>query len=173
MSNKDDKAARPKMGKGLIVKLVLGLVLIGAGGGGAIALVKTGMLGGGEHAEHKGPDLPKLIRKGEVDPYAPPAAEGDHGGGAAADVEGEGGSEYRTAYFTFSDEFTSNLKGSDSLIQVSLACSTRRDGRVLIWLKKHELAIRSAMLQVLADTCLLYTSPSPRDRTRSRMPSSA
>ena len=25
----------------------------------------------------------------------------------------------------------------------------------------------------LAETCLLYTSPSPRDRTRSRMPSSA
>ena len=25
----------------------------------------------------------------------------------------------------------------------------------------------------LADPCLLYTSPSPRDRTRSRMPSSA
>ena len=28
-------------------------------------------------------------------------------------------------------------------------------------------------LQVLDDICLLYTSPSPRDRTRSRMPSSA
>ena len=26
---------------------------------------------------------------------------------------------------------------------------------------------------VLYDSCLLYTSPSPRDRTRSRMPSSA
>ena len=26
---------------------------------------------------------------------------------------------------------------------------------------------------LLIDTCLLYTSPSPRDRTRSRMPSSA
>ena len=25
----------------------------------------------------------------------------------------------------------------------------------------------------VVDTCLLYTSPSPRDRTRSRMPSSA
>ena len=25
----------------------------------------------------------------------------------------------------------------------------------------------------IAETCLLYTSPSPRDRTRSRMPSSA
>ena len=27
--------------------------------------------------------------------------------------------------------------------------------------------------QLLKETCLLYTSPSPRDRTRSRMPSSA
>ena len=26
---------------------------------------------------------------------------------------------------------------------------------------------------VMLNTCLLYTSPSPRDRTRSRMPSSA
>ena len=28
-------------------------------------------------------------------------------------------------------------------------------------------------VEVAASTCLLYTSPSPRDRTRSRMPSSA
>ena len=28
-------------------------------------------------------------------------------------------------------------------------------------------------VQTFVDTCLLYTSPSPRDRTRSRMPSSA
>ena len=28
-------------------------------------------------------------------------------------------------------------------------------------------------IQLIANTCLLYTSPSPRDRTRSRMPSSA
>ena len=28
-------------------------------------------------------------------------------------------------------------------------------------------------LTVIHDYCLLYTSPSPRDRTRSRMPSSA
>ena len=27
--------------------------------------------------------------------------------------------------------------------------------------------------EALAEVCLLYTSPSPRDRTRSRMPSSA
>ena len=34
------------------------------------------------------------------------------------------------------------------------------------------LHIGDELLQVLCD-CLLYTSPSPRDRTRSRMPSSA
>ena len=28
-------------------------------------------------------------------------------------------------------------------------------------------------MMINIDTCLLYTSPSPRDRTRSRMPSSA
>ena len=33
--------------------------------------------------------------------------------------------------------------------------------------------LTAAITTVLADACLLYTSPSPRDRTRSRMPSSA
>ena len=35
--------------------------------------------------------------------------------------------------------------------------------------KKQEAGLATAMFS----TCLLYTSPSPRDRTRSRMPSSA
>lgn len=141
--------AKPKKGKGLIVKLVLGLVLIGAGGGGAFALMQTGIIGGG--GEHKKEDnKPKLIRKGEKDPYAP-KAEGKEAEGAAA-IDGEGGSEYRTAYYSFAEDFTSNLKNSDGLIQISLAASTRRDGRVLMWLKKHELAVRSAILTVLADT---------------------
>ena len=37
--------------------------------------------------------------------------------------------------------------------------------------KGHTEMYRGAEYSV--DTCLLYTSPSPRDRTRSRMPSSA
>ena len=32
---------------------------------------------------------------------------------------------------------------------------------------------RNPLLTSILSTCLLYTSPSPRDRTRSRMPSSA
>ena len=38
------------------------------------------------------------------------------------------------------------------------------------WL--NEIGIQLAEVRVIRD-CLLYTSPSPRDRTRSRMPSSA
>ena len=38
---------------------------------------------------------------------------------------------------------------------------------------KDEKEFAESLLLKLDDICLLYTSPSPRDRTRSRMPSSA
>ncbi|NOU03401.1 MAG: flagellar basal body-associated FliL family protein [Novosphingobium sp.] len=155
MNDKKEKEPKPKKGKGLLVKVAIALVLVGTGGGGTFALVKSGMIGGGGegHAKKKEDNSPKLIKKGEEDPYAP-KSEGKEGEGESAgtEVEGEGGSEYRTAYYNFTEDFTSNLKHSSALVQINLACSTRRDGRVLLWLKKHELAIRSAILVVLADT---------------------
>src|SRR5579871_4001096 len=147
-SSSEDKPK--KKGGGLVIKLVLGVVLVGVGGGGAFALVESGMIG--HKQEVKEDNSPKLIRKGAEDPYAPPAAEGKGEGGGAKEVFGEGGTPYRTAYFNFSDDFTVNLKGSATLLQVSLACSTQYDGRVLQWLKTHELAIRSAMLAEMANT---------------------
>lgn len=166
-SAKDGKGEKKGKGKLLVILVAVGMLAIG--GGGVFALVATGMIGGG-HAEEKKPEGPQLVRKGEVDPYAPKAKEGEGEGEGAADVEGEGGDEYRTAYYTFSDEFTSNLKNSDALIQTSIACSTRRDGRVLLWLKKHELAIRSKLLQILADTPEddVYTIEG-KDRMQKRM----
>lgn len=148
MSDTSEKTAQPKKGKGMMIKIIGALVLLGAGGGGAFALMQSGLIGG--HAAAKEDNSPKLIRKGETDPYAV-VKEGEEGGGGEP-VYGDGGSEYRTAYYTYDGEFTSNLKGSDALIQVSLAASTRRDGRVLMWMKEHELATRSAILAVLADT---------------------
>ena len=37
----------------------------------------------------------------------------------------------------------------------------------------RKLAMGKSSVHRVLSTCLLYTSPSPRDRTRSRMPSSA
>ncbi len=135
----DDEGKAKKGKKGLMVKLMLGLVLMAAGGGGAFGMMQAGLIGG-EHEEED--NSPKLVRKGEEDPYAPPTKEKE--GEGAAEVFGEGGSKYRTAYFSFGEDFTSNLRHSDALVQVSIAASTQRDGRVLLWMKKHELAIRSA-----------------------------
>ena len=48
--------------------------------------------------------------------------------------------------------------------------------RVLYQEEKHTALItlnRAGAMNAFDINCLLYTSPSPRDRTRSRMPSSA
>ena len=50
--------------------------------------------------------------------------------------------------------------GKDSIVMLHLAIKAFAPGRLPF-----------PVMHV--DTCLLYTSPSPRDRTRSRMPSSA
>lgn len=145
-----DQPAQKKKGKGTLVKGVVALALVGVGGGAAFGLQTAGVFSAAEDETAKEDTKPKLILKGEEDPYAPVAAEGE--GEGMLEVPGDGGNKYRTAYYTFSEDFTSNLKGSSGLIQVSIAAATHYDGRVLMWLKKHELAARSAILIVLADT---------------------
>lgn len=155
MSEKKDKDAKPKKkGGGMMLKIGAAGALLAVGGGGAYGLVAAGVIGGSGHGSEHEDKNPKLIKKGEEDPYAPAPKEGGQReeGGGGHEVDGEGGSEYRTAYFSFTDDFTSNLKDSDMLVQVSLACSTHRDYRVILWLQKHELAIRSALLTAIADT---------------------
>lgn len=142
-ADENDTSAPPKQGK---LKLIVGaLVLVGVGAGGAYGAFAAGLIGG-EHSSE--PDVPVLVLKSESDPYQLPSSAKDEG----PVVYGEGGSEYRTAYYSFNDSFTSNLSDSPALIQVELAVSTRRDGRVLQWVQNHELAIRSAILVQLAAT---------------------
>lgn len=151
MSDKKDKDDKPKKtGGGMMIKIIGAVVLVGAGVGGAYGAMVAGVIPGAGHAEAEKPKGPQLIRKGEEDPYtAAPEKEGE---GAVEMVHGEGGSEYRTTYYTFTDDFTSNLRDSTGLVQLSLAASTRRDGRVLMWMKEHELAIRSRLLVEIANT---------------------
>jgi len=167
VSKKDDKGEAPEGKKkgGLVVKLVGGLVLLAAGGGGVFGAMAAGLIPGAAHAEEED-NSPKLIRKGEEDPYTVPGEDAE----AAAYVPGETGSEYRTVYYTFADEFTSNLRDSPALVQMSLAASTQRDGRVLMWLTEHELAIRSQLLIDLADTDEAeFMSPEGKERLQARM----
>jgi flagellar FliL protein len=137
----------------MLLKIGAAGALLAVGGGGAYGLVAAGIVGGGGHGDEKEDKNPKLIHKGEEDPFAPAAKEGEHGEeGGGHEVDGEGGSAYRAAYFSFTEDFTSNLKDTDMLVQMSIACSTHRDYRVILWLQKHELAVRSAVLTALADT---------------------
>lgn len=150
MSNKS--AMDPaKKAKGKIGVILGAIALLTVGGAGCYALVLSGIIGNGRVKETI-ERAPQLVRKGDDDIYMPSPGEKAEGKDSAKHVYGEGGDQYRTAYYSFGEDFTSNLKDSDALIQLSLACSTRRDGRVLQWLKKHELAIRSSLIQILADT---------------------
>ncbi len=145
---KDAEKSVEKKPKSIFLKIAVGaLLLLGVGAGGAYGAFAAGLLGGGGHADE--PDTPKLVLKGDADPYAVPTKDKDDTGES---VYGEGGSEYRTAYYSFEESFTSNLSDTPSLIQVELAVSTQRDGRVLGWVKNHELAIRSAILVQLSAT---------------------
>lgn len=149
MPNENDSPEPVKKKKGGKLKLVLfSLVLLGAGGGGTYAAFAAGMLGA--HHEKKEDRNPKLVRKGEEDPY--PFGQDGKSEESGPVVHGAGGGEYRTAYYDFSDEFTSNLADGTALIQVSLAASTHYDGRVLMWLSEHETALRSRILTELAAT---------------------
>lgn len=142
----NDEQPAKSGGKMKLVMIAVAMLAVGAGGAyGAFAM---GLLGGHVDA---GPDLPRPVAKGGEDPYAPPADTKGKDAGVEP-VYGEGGSEYRRLYYSFEEGFTSNLKDSTGLVQLTLAVSTTYDGRVLQWLKRHELAIRSAVLVELAST---------------------
>lgn len=146
-SKKHDKE-KPAKGRSKLKLAIGALVLLCAGAGGAYGALAAGLIGGAGE-EHQA-DLPRQVIKGEEDPFAPASASGKEG--APEEVYGEGGSKYRRIYYNFEEGFTSNLANSAGLVQLSLAASTRHDGRVVQWLKRHELAIRSAILIELAAT---------------------
>ena len=104
----------------------------------------------GAHGAQEEDNNPKLVRKGDEDPY--PFTGGGETKDKAPVVHGAGGGEYRTAYYNFTEEFTSNLANGNALVQVSIAASTHYDGRVLMWLAEHETALRSRILAELAAT---------------------
>ena len=132
-----DEEAQPKKkkkkGKKKLV-LFLGVLLLAGGGGAGFYF----MQGGATEAKAAEADVPQLVRKGGRVP------EGD-------EKPGEG-SPYEASYFQLEKEFTSNLRDSVHFIQLGIAVSTDYDSRVIENVKRHEIAVRSAVLMTLSET---------------------
>jgi flagellar FliL protein len=56
-----------------------------------------------------------------------------------------------TSYYTFPDNFTTNLKGSKAFLQVSVGVSTQYDETVIENVEMHQLALRSEILGVVSE----------------------
>ena len=71
-------------------------------------------------------------------------------------------------------EFLPWLAGPDCPFTVQALCSTQRSAPVADEMcEQYGIPQRTTNYFELLQCCLLYTSPSPRDRSLSRMPSSA
>ena len=87
-----------------------------------------------------------------------------------------------TAYFlveySLDDEATWNVKESNQSVAVGgseTLTQSVADTKFIVWRYKTSLTSGSFTgdYTTMSDSCLLYTSPSPRDQEASRMPSSA
>jgi flagellar FliL protein len=115
---------------------------------GAIALAVAGGAGGYVAARSRSgwspaadPDRPKLaLRQGVKASEMPLESTG-----SSPDPR-----KVKSSYYEMAQPFTSNLSGSDSIVQLSIGVSTFYDNKVLDNFKDNELPIRSAMINTLA-----------------------
>lgn len=150
-----DAAAVPPKKKGGMMKILLmavgGLVLVGGGVAGGMFAAGMGL--GGSHAKAvEDPDAPKLVlREGQ---NADPTIAHKPVGSFAPDPR-----RYKPSYYTMEQPFTSNLRDTDGIAQLSIGVSTFYDAKVLDNFKDNEMPIRSAILTTLAnqDSMVLET----------------
>jgi flagellar FliL protein len=56
---------------------------------------------------------------------------------------------FLTSYYTFADNFTTNLSQSKQFLQISVGVSTQYDETVIENVEKHQMAMRSEVLGVM------------------------
>lgn len=148
--------AAPKKGgkaKKLILFVALPLLLIGGGVGGGMYF---GRSAGGAEDKHD-PNKPKLVPRDGVD--APEHAKG------RPDPK-----LYKATYVPIEATFTSNLRGSDSFVQMGLGISTFYDEKFVEVVKSSEMPIRSAVLMVLSDQDPdAITTPEGKERLKAKL----
>ena len=139
-----------------IVKILLGvvgaLVLLAVGAGAAILYTKL------TKPPEENP-LAIVIEKKADDGAKADGAKGEAGEKAKAGEKEASPAgkpvpsreQYVTSYFEFPGNFTTNMKGSRRFVQMAIGLATQFDKRVIENVQKHEVAIRSEVLAILAD----------------------
>ena len=164
--------AKPKKPIGLIIGVIVGIIVLIAG-----TVVGTLLL-----AKQTGffapPPNPEAMLEGEAgDGHGEKAADGHsdkkadghgapadaHGGDKKGDGKDAGGPpklnkkspdspRFEYTYFQLEREFLVNLTGSKKVMSVQIALMTRYDERVIENVKKHEFALRSAIMDAMRQT---------------------
>ncbi|MET0239774.1 MAG: flagellar basal body-associated FliL family protein [Sphingobium sp.] len=152
--------APKKKGKGkILIFAVAGIAMLG-GGGAAAGFYAAGSMHK-EEGPKEDPNMPRLVAKGEkpedvAAKFAPhegeeASAEVGKGHGKGMDLPKPGNpAAFQATYYQIPTPFTSNMADSDAFAQIAIAVSTYYDQRVITGIQTHELAIRSAILMMLA-----------------------
>jgi flagellar FliL protein len=166
MSEEPAKPAKKK-GKGKMMIMIIALVLVVGGAGTAGGLYAAGAFSKHDTGPKIDPNMPQLVLKGENPEEIAAKFSGEAGGDGEAGKghdEGQGDkpgkgvdlpppgdpAKYQATYFQVQAPFTSNLTDTDSFAQISIAVATYYDNRVIAAMTTHEMAIRSAILLMLA-----------------------
>jgi flagellar FliL protein len=143
----------------ILIMTLVGLLLVGVGAGGTVAyfiltkppednplaIVIEKKAGGDAHADGHGAPAAGGKDAGK-DAHGAPAAPAGPAGKAVPSKE-----QFATTYFEFPGNFTTNLRGSKRFVQVSLGLATQYDKKVIENVQKHEVAIRSEILALVAE----------------------
>jgi flagellar protein FliL len=137
-----DTEKQPKKKGGMKKILIIFVLLLVVGGGGIGAgLYASGNLGGAAGD----PNMPKLVVRDGIDSAR--ASE--------AMVKARTGRPdprvFQPTYYPVQGNFTSNLRGGDSFVQIGIGVSTFYDQRVTDRLQAHDMAVRSAIILTLSE----------------------
>jgi flagellar FliL protein len=159
MAETDSTGVPTKKGRKVLRLALLALILGGVGTGAALYARSIGLVHFGS-AERVDPKRPRLVpREGFT--------QVDFTTRGETPLHPE---QFKPTYYPLKDNFTSNLRDTDTFIQVGLGVSTYYDDRVLKNLETHEMAMRSAVLMTLADQDgLSLATPKGKEELKARL----
>jgi Flagellar basal body-associated protein len=159
MAETDSTGAPTKKGRKLIRLVLILLIVGGAGTGAALYARSIGLIHFGS-AERVDPKRPRLVPREGL-------TQVDYATRGETPLHPE---QFKPTYYPLKDNFTSNLRDTETFIQIGLGVSTYYDERVLKNLETHEMAMRSAVLMTLADQDgLLLMTPKGKEELKGRL----